>query len=165
MAEDKGPSLGRQFANGLWDDNPVLVQLLGMCPTLAVSNSVENALVMGAAATFVLLCSNIITSALRAVIRPHIRILVFTISIAGFVTVADLFLQAFLFEASKKLGAFVPLIIVNCIIIGRAEMCAIRSGVVRSIVDALGMGVGFTLALGVLGVVREVLGSDRKSVV
>ena len=159
MAKDSGPSLGRQFTNGLWDDNPVLVQLLGMCPTLAVSNTLENAVVMGAAATFVVLCSNIVASTLRHLIKPHLRILVFTISIAGFVTIADLFLQAYLYEVSKKLGAFVPLIIVNCMIIGRAEVCAIRSKPTRAIADALGIGIGFTLALSILGLIREVLGS------
>jgi len=159
MNDDNGPGAVKQFRAGLWQDNPVLVQLLGMCPTLAVTNTLENSLVMGAAATFVLICSNLVTSTLRSLIKPHLRILVFTISIAGFVTIADLFLQAYMFEVSKKLGAFVPLIIVNCMIIGRAEVCAIRSNPILSLFDALGIGLGFTFALCILGTIREVLGS------
>lgn len=149
----------QQFKDGVFGNNPVLVQLLGMCPTLAVTNSLENALVMGAAATFVVVMSNLITSLLRNLIRPHVRILIFTLTIATFVTVADLFLKAYVYEVSQKLGAFVPLIIVNCMIICRAEVVAIKSGVGRSLADALGIGVGFTMALAILGVVREILGS------
>lgn len=150
---------GKQFAAGVWSDNPVLVQLLAMCPTLAVTNTLENSLVMGAAATFVVICSNLITSTLRSVIRPHVRILIFTLTIAAFVTIADLFLQAHMYEVSKKLGAFVPLIIVNCMIICRAEVCAIKSNPLRAFADACGIGLGFTIALSILGVVREVLGA------
>lgn len=149
----------QQFKSGILDNNPVLVQLLGMCPTLAVTNSLENALVMGAAATFVVVMSNLITSLLRNLIKPHVRILIFTLTIATFVTIADLFLKANVYEVSKKLGAFVPLIIVNCMIICRAEVVAIKSGVGRSLADALGIGVGFTFALAILGVIREILGS------
>ncbi len=159
MADGNGNSAAAQFKAGLWSDNPVLVQLLGMCPTLAITNSVENALVMGAAATFVVICSNLVTSLLRSLIRPHVRILIFTLTIATFVTIADRFLAANLFEVSKKLGAFVPLIIVNCIIICRAEVCAIKSGLFKSFCDACGIGIGFTIALTILGVVRELLGS------
>jgi len=150
---------GQRFKAGFWADNPTLVQVLGMCPTLAVSNSLENALVMGMAVTFVLLGSNLITSLLRNLLRPHLRILIFTLTIAGFVTIADLFLQAHLPAASKKLGPFVPLIIVNCIIIARCEVCASRSSVRAALADAVGQGLGFTIALSILGVVREVLGS------
>jgi electron transport complex protein RnfE len=158
MPDGNGSHLG-QFKAGVLDNNPVLVQLLGMCPTLAVSNTLENALVMGAAATFVVVMSNLITSLLRSLIQPHVRILIFTLTIATFVTIADLFLKAYMFDVSQKLGPFVPLIIVNCMIICRAEVVAIKSGVLRSLADAFGIGVGFTLALSILGVVREVLGS------
>jgi electron transport complex protein RnfE len=122
-------SAGRQFKSGILDNNPVLVQLLGMCPTLAVTNSLENALVMGAAATFVVVMSNLITSLLRNLIKPHVRILIFTLTIATFVTIADLVLKAYMYDVSKQLGAFIPLIIVNCMIICRAEVVAIKSGV------------------------------------
>lgn len=149
----------QQFKSGILDNNPVLVQLLGMCPTLAVSNSVENALVMGAAVIFVLTMSNLITSTLRNLIRPHVRILIFTLTIATFVTIADLTLKAYVYEVSQKLGPFVPLIIVNCIIICRAEVVAIKSSVLRSLADAWGCGIGFTIALCILGAVRELLGS------
>ncbi|UCG33793.1 MAG: electron transport complex subunit RsxE [Phycisphaerales bacterium] len=148
-----------QFKDGVLGNNPVLVQLLGMCPTLAVTNSLENALVMGMAATFVVVMSNLITSTLRNLIKPHVRILIFTLTIATFVTIADLTLKAYIFEVSKKLGAFVPLIIVNCMIICRAEVVAIKKGVAKSLADAFGIGIGFTLALSILGVVREILGS------
>ena len=158
MADENGSNL-QQFKEGVLSNNPVLVQLLGMCPTLAVTNSLENALVMGMAATFVVLMSNLITSLLRNLIKPHVRILIFTLTIATFVTIADLTLKAYMFEVSKKLGAFVPLIIVNCMIICRAEVVAIKSGVWRSLADALGIGLGFTLALAILGVIREVMGS------
>jgi electron transport complex protein RnfE len=152
-------SSSAQFKAGLWSDNPVLVQLLGMCPALAVTNTLENSLVMGAAATFVVVCSNLITSLLRSVIRPHVRILIFTLTIATFVTVADFTLKAYMYDVSKKLGAYVPLIIVNCMIICRAEVCAIKHHPIRALADALGIGVGFTIALSILGVVREILGS------
>jgi electron transport complex protein RnfE len=158
MADENGSNL-QQFKEGVLDNNPVLVQLLGMCPTLAVSNTLENALVMGMAATFVVVMSNLIVSALRNLIRPHVRILIFTLTIATFVTIADLTLKAYMFEVSRKLGAFVPLIIVNCMIICRAEVVAIKNGVWRSLADAFGIGLGFTLALCILGVVREILGS------
>jgi electron transport complex protein RnfE len=158
MAEQNGSNL-EQFKAGILSNNPVLVQLLGMCPTLAVTNSLENAIVMGAAATFVVVMSSLITSLLRHLIKPHVRILIFTLTIATFVTLADLFLKAYVFEVSRKLGAFVPLIIVNCMIICRAEVVAIKSGVGRSLADAFGIGLGFTLALSMLGCVREILGS------
>jgi len=158
MPDDNGSHLA-QFKAGILENNPVLVQLLGMCPTLAVSNTLENALVMGAAATFVVVMSNLVTSVLRHQIKPHVRILIFTLTIATFVTIADLFLKAYMFDVSKKLGPFVPLIIVNCIIICRAEVVAIKSSVFRSLADAFGIGIGFTMALSILGIVREVLGS------
>jgi electron transport complex protein RnfE len=158
MADSPGSNL-RQFTDGIVANNPTLVQLLGMCPTLAVTNSVENGLVMGAAVIFVLVMSNLVTSLLRNLIQPHVRILIFTLTIATFVTIADLALKAYVFEVSKKLGPFVPLIIVNCIIIARAEVVAAKSGPLRSLMDALGCGIGFTLALCTLGVIRELLGA------
>ncbi len=158
MAEDNGSDF-RQFQDGVIGNNPVLVQLLGMCPTLAVTNTLENALVMGAAATFVLVMSNLVTSLLRHQIKPHVRILIFTLTIATFVTIADLVLKANMYEVSKKLGPFVPLIIVNCIIICRAEVVAIKNGLARSLADAFGIGLGFTAALSILGAIREILGS------
>ncbi len=152
-------SLGRQFSNGLWVENPVLVQLIGMCPTLAITNSVANALTMGLATTFVLVCSNVVVSILRSQLQPHLRILVYMLTIATFVTIADYTLQAYMFSMSQALGPYVPLIIVNCLILSRAEICASKKGVVRSFVDGVGMGVGFTIALLILGVIRELLGS------
>jgi electron transport complex protein RnfE len=163
MAEQNQSNL-QQFTDGILGNNPVLVQLLGMCPTLAVTNSLENALVMGAAVTFVLLSSNLITSLLRNQIQPHVRILIFTLTIATFVTIADLVLKAHMYDVSKKLGPFVPLIIVNCIIICRAEVVAIRSNLAKSLADAIGIGIGFTAALSILGIVRELLGSGTLTI-
>ena len=132
MTGENDNGAAAQFKAGLWSDNPVLVQLLGMCPTLAITNSVENALVMGAAATFVVVCSNLITSLLRPLIRPHVRILIFTLTIATFVTIADRFLAAYMYTMSKELGPYVPLIIVNCVIICRCEVCASKQGVLTA---------------------------------
>jgi electron transport complex protein RnfE len=148
-----------EFIKGIWKENPVLRLLLGLCPVLAVTTSVENGLGMGAAATFVLVCSNIVVSMLRKVIPPRMRIPCFIVIIAAFVTIVDLVLQGFFFELSKSLGVFVPLIVVNCIILGRAEAFASKKGVFISIIDGLGMGLGFTLALVMIGVVRELLGN------
>lgn len=142
---------------GLWRENPTLRLLLGMCPTLAVTAAVKPAFTMGCCVIFVLLCSNIIVSLMRNLLKPHLRILMFTLTIATFVTIADLFLKAFQPEMSETLGPYVPLIIVNCIIICRAEACASKNGVIISIIDALGMGIGFTVTLCVLASVRELL--------
>ncbi len=142
---------------GLWRENPVFRLLLGMCPTLAVTAAVKPALTMGLSVIFVLFCSNIVVSLMRNLLKPHLRILMFTLTIATFVTIADLFLKAFQPEMSETLGPYVPLIIVNCIIICRAEACASKNGLVVSTIDALGMGVGFTLALCVLAALREIL--------
>ena len=142
---------------GLWRENPVFRLLLGMCPTLAVTAAVKPALTMGLSVIFVLLCSNIVVSLMRNFLKPHLRILMFTLTIATFVTIADLFLKAFQPEMSETLGPYVPLIIVNCIIICRAEACASKNGLVVSVIDALGMGVGFTLTLCVLAGIRELL--------
>jgi len=140
---------------GLWRENPVLRLLLGMCPTLAVTAAVKPALTMGCCVIFVLICSNVIVSLMRNMLKPHLRILMFTLTIATFVTVADLFLKAYVPAMSETLGPYVPLIIVNCIIICRAEACASKNGLVVSVVDAVAMGAGFTAALCVLASIRE----------
>ncbi len=149
--------LGQTFARGLWKENPVLRLLLGMCPTLAVTAAVRPALTMGLCVIFVLICSNIVVSLMRNLLKPHLRILMFTLTIATFVTIADLFLKAFQPLMSEILGPYVPLIIVNCIIIGRAEACASKNDLMVSIIDALGMGIGFTATLCVLAAIRELL--------
>ncbi len=152
-------TLSKQFTNGLWEENSAFVQLLGMCPTLAITNSVANALTMGIATTFVLVGSNVVISLLRGQLKPHLRILVYMLTIATFVTVADYALQAYMFNMSQSLGPYVPLIIVNCLILSRAEICASKNGPGRSFLDGLGMGIGFTIALTILGIIRETLGA------
>ena len=149
-------SLAR-FINGILPENPVLRLVLGICPALAVTASVKGAITMGLAATFVLFCSNFFVSLLKKFLQPHLRILVFTIIIATFVTIVDMFLKAFMYDMSRTLGPYIPLIIVNCIIIARAEACASKSRLLPSLADALGMGLGFTLALCSLASVREIL--------
>ena len=149
--------LSQTFMAGIWKENPVFRLLLGMCPTLAVTAAVRPALTMGLSVIFVLICSNIVVSLMRNLLKPHLRILMFTLTISTFVTITDLFLKAFFPEMSETLGPYVPLIIVNCIIICRAEACASKNGLVVSTIDALGMGVGFTLTLCVLAAVREIL--------
>ncbi|UCC97493.1 MAG: electron transport complex subunit RsxE [Phycisphaerales bacterium] len=157
-SSDARPALYSQtLLAGLWRENPILRLLLGMCPTLAVTAAVKPAFTMGCCVIFVLLCSNIIVSLMRNLLKPHLRILMFTLTIATFVTIADLFLKAFQPEMSETLGPYVPLIIVNCIIICRAEACASKNGLIVSIIDAFGMGVGFTVTLCVLASVRELL--------
>ena len=146
---------------GLWRENPVFRLLLGMCPTLAVTAAVKPALTMGCCVIFVLVCSNIVVSLMRNLLRPHLRILMFTLTIATFVTIADLFLKAFQPEMSAALGPYVPLIIVNCIIICRAEACASKNGLAISVIDGVGMGMGFTLALCALAGVRELLSTGK----
>ena len=146
---------------GLWRENPVFRLLLGMCPTLAVTAAVKPALTMGCCVIFVLVCSNIMVSLMRDLLKPHLRILMFTLTISTFVTIADLFLKAFQPKMSEALGPYVPLIIVNCIIICRAEACASKHPVLLSIIDALGMGAGFTLTLCVLASVRELLATGK----
>jgi len=146
---------------GLWRENPVFRLLLGMCPTLAVTAAVKPALTMGCCVIFVLVCSNIIVSLMRNLLKPHLRILMFTLTISTFVTIADLFLKAFVPDMSETLGPYVPLIIVNCIIIGRAEACASKNRLAVSVIDAVGMGVGFTLTLCVLAGVRELLSTGK----
>ena len=147
------------FTKGIIRENPVLVLVLGTCPTLATSTNVTSALGMGAAATVVLLCSNIVISALRKVIPDKVRIPCYIVLIAGFVTMVQMLVKAFAPALDQSLGIYLPLIVVNCIILGRAEMFANKNKVLDSAVDALGMGAGFTLALGLMATIREVFGS------
>jgi electron transport complex protein RnfE len=147
------------FIKGLWRENPVFVQVLGMCPTLAVTNSGTNALAMGLATAFVLVLSNALISMLRHFIPPQVRIATFILIIATFVTVVEYLIQAINLELHRALGAFISLIVVNCVILGRAEAFASKHSVTRSLLDGLGMGLGFTFALLCLGSVREILGS------
>jgi electron transport complex protein RnfE len=156
-SETRAGIYGDTFLAGLWRENPVFRLLLGMCPTLAVTAAVKPAFTMGCCVIFVLVCSNIIVSLMRNLLKPHLRILMFTLTISTFVTIADLFLKAYVPRMSEMLGPYVPLIIVNCIIICRAEACASKNTLVVSIIDAIGMGIGFTLTLCVLAGVRELL--------
>ncbi|MFC1714318.1 electron transport complex subunit RsxE [Candidatus Poribacteria bacterium] len=152
-------SLWQEFNKGIIKENPVLRLVLGMCPTLAVTTAAINGVAMGCAVIFVLLGSNIVISLIRKVTPSKVRIPVFIVVIASFVTTVDLLMAGFFFELHKILGIFIPLIVVNCIILGRAEAFASKNSVFRSILDALGMGIGFTLALTVLGSIREILGN------
>ncbi|TWU66955.1 MULTISPECIES: electron transport complex subunit RsxE [Crateriforma] len=147
------------FWDGVWKRNPVFVQVLGMCPVLAVTNTAMNALAMGLATSFVLLMSNIVVSLIRGIVPKQIRIVTFILVIATFVTIVDYVIQAISLDLHKTLGAFISLIVVNCLILGRAEAFASKNGTFRSVLDALGMGIGFTLALLCLGGVREILGA------
>ena len=146
---------------GIYRENPVFRLALGLCPALAVSTSVENALGMGAAATFVLLGSNIVISLLRKMVPAKVRIPCFIVVIASFVTIVELVMGAYLPELTKSLGIFLPLIVVNCIILGRAEAFASKHGLWLSILDAIGMGVGFTFAIVLIGAIREILGDGK----
>ncbi len=148
-----------EFIKGLWEENPVFVQVLGMCPVLAVSNTARNALAMGLATLFVLVMSNTVISTLRRFIPKQVRIATYILVIATFVTVVDYVIQAISLDLHKALGAFIALIVVNCLILGRAEAFASKNTVGRSILDGLGMGAGFTFALLCLGAVREILGN------
>ena len=152
-------SFGKNLKEGLFTNNPVLVQLIGMCPTLATTTSVINGVGMGLSATAVLICSNIVISLLRKFIPNKVRIAAYITVIAGFVTMIDLLLQAFIPSLSASLGLFIPLIVVNCIILGRAEAFASKNSVGASAVDGLVMGLGFTFALVIMSVVRELLGA------
>lgn len=158
MAND-GPTPLERFIQGIIPENPVYRQLLGMCPTLAVTNGMKAAMTMSAAVMFVMVCANIITSLIRNLLRPHLRILVFTLTIAAFVTIADRLLAAFMYDMSKELGPYIPLIIVNCIIICRCEVCASKQSVLTAAADAVGQSIGFTLALASIAIVREILGT------
>ena len=149
----------QNFTKGFFRENPILVQVLGMCPTLATTSSAINGLGMGLATTFVLLGSNIVISALAGVIPDKVRIPAFIVVIATFVTLVDLLMQAYVPSLYESLGIFIPLIVVNCIVLGRAESYASKNSILSSLVDGLGMGLGFTMALGILGSIREILGS------
>jgi Na+-translocating ferredoxin:NAD+ oxidoreductase subunit E len=152
-------SLGGEFGKGIWRENAVFKLLLGLCPALAVTTSAINGLGMGLATTFVLLCSNMVVSLLRKVIPAKVRIPAFIVIIASFVTVVQLVMEAWVYDLYKALGIFIPLIVVNCLILGRAEAFASKRPLTMAVVDGAGMGLGFTLALGVLGAVRELLGA------
>ena len=149
----------QNFLKGIIKDNPVFVMLLGMCPTLGVTSSAFNGLGMGIATLFVLLMSNIVVSLVKSQIPSKVRIPAFIIIIASFVTIVEMVLEAFIPFLYEQLGIFIPLIVVNCLILGRAEAYASKNNLIPSIIDALGMGIGFTIALTILGGVREILGS------
>ncbi len=149
----------KQFNEGLLTKNPVTVQLLGMCSTLAITTSLFNGIGMGLAVTIITICSNVLISALRKFIPNQIRIAAYITIIAGFVTVVDLLLQAFIPALSESLGVFIPLIVVNCMVLGRAEAFASKNGVLASAVDGLCQGIGYTVALVIVCVIRELLGS------
>ena len=151
-------SIVKEFAKGLWKENPVLVLALGMCPTLATSSNAANAVAMGLATTFVLMCSNAVISVIRNIVPGKIRIPCYIVIIATFVTVVELLMKAYAPVAIyQALGIFLPLIVVNCIVLGRAEAFASKNGILLSLADGLGMGLGFTIALTVVGIIREFL--------
>ncbi len=152
-------SLVQEFTKGLWKEIPPFRLVLGLCPTLALTKTVENGIGMGAALTFVLVCSNILVSVCRKLIPGKVRIAAFIIIIATFVTIVELAMQKFAYPLFLKLGIFIPLIVVNCILLGRAEAFAYKNGVIPSIFDGLGMGIGFTLSLSALGAIREIFGT------
>lgn len=151
-------SMGQEFVKGLWDQNPILRQLLGMCPVLAVTSKLENGIGMALATTFVLVSSSFIISLVRKAIPTQVRIAAFIVVIATFVTIVDLLMSAFAPALAESLGMFIPLIVVNCLILGRQEAFASKNTPIRAVVDALGMGFGFVIALSMLSAVRELLG-------
>ena len=155
----KNPSKLKILTNGILNENPVLRLVLGTCPTLAVTTMASNGIGMGLAATFVLLCSNIVISALRKIIPDQVRIPCYITVIAGFVSVVQMLVKAFVPALDSALGVYLPLIVVNCIILGRAEMFASKDGVIDSALDGIGMGIGFTITLTIMGSIREILGS------
>ena len=159
MSEKNNIGFLAQLKSGIIDNNPTLVQLLGMCPTLAVTTSVSNAIGMGLAATAVLICSNIFISLLRRFIPSQVRIAAFVVIISGFVTAVELLIKAFFFDLYGSLGLFIPLIVVNCIILARAEAFASKNKVLPSAIDGIAMGLGFTFALIIIATVREILGA------
>jgi len=158
MARKKN-TLAYEVIKGIWDENPVTISLLGLCPTLAVTNSAMNGLAMSLATGFVLICSSVIISLLRKVIPPQVRIAGYIVIIATFVTIADRYLAAFFPDISKALGPYVPLIVVNCIILGRQEAFSSKNNPGRAVLDSLGMMIGFLFVLIILGGIREILGS------
>ena len=155
----KEVTLLKEFSKGVWKNNPIFIQVLGMCPTLAVTVSAINGIAMALATTFVLLFSSIIISSIRKIIPAQVRIASYILIIATFVTIVDLIMKAQFPELSKSLGPYIPLIVVNCIILGRQEAFSSKNGIIRSALDALGMGTGFLVALLLLGSIREILGN------
>jgi Na+-translocating ferredoxin:NAD+ oxidoreductase subunit E len=147
------------LTRGVWRENPVLVQMLGLCPTLAVTNAVENSLAMGLASSFVLICSSILVSSIRRYVPTQVRISTYILIIATFVTLADMLLEAIVPDVHRALGAYIALIVVNCMILGRQEAFASKQSIGRSVLDAAGTGAGFTLALVLMGAPRELLGN------
>ncbi|MEA2102664.1 MAG: electron transport complex subunit E [Thermodesulfobacteriota bacterium] len=152
-------SFNKELIKGIWKENPIFVLVLGMCPALAVTTSAINGLGMGLATAFVLLCSNIVVSMVRSIVPERVRIPTYIVIIASFVTVVDLSMSAYFRQLHHALGLFIPLIVVNCLILGRAEAFASKNSILMSIADALGMGGGFTLGLVILGSIREILGN------
>nr|WP_320013760.1 electron transport complex subunit RsxE [uncultured Desulfobacter sp.] len=153
------PTALERFVQGILPENPVYRQLLGLCPTLAVTNGMKPALTMAVSVAFVLVCANVVISLIRNLLKPHLRIVIFTLTIATFVTVADRVLAAYMFQMSKTLGPYIPLIIVNCLIICRCEVCASKQNVITAAADGLGQAIGFGLALASIAAVREILGT------
>lgn len=152
-------SIGQEFSKGLWNENPIFRQLLGMCPTLAVTTAVINGFAMGLATSFVLVLSSIVVASIKKIVPRQVRIASYIVIIASFVTIADRFMAAFFPPISKALGPYVPLIVVNCIILGRQEAFSSKNSPARAFIDALGMSSGFVLALLILSAIREVLGA------
>jgi len=153
------PTALERFVQGILPENPVFRQLLGLCPTLAVTNGMKSALTMAVSVAFVLVCANVVISLIRNLLKPHLRIVVFTLTIATFVTVADRLLAAYMFQMSKTLGPYIPLIIVNCLIICRCEVCGSKQNPFIAAADGLGQALGFGLALASIAAVREILGT------
>ena len=157
-------SLVKEFTKGLWTELPPFRLVLGLCPVLAVTKSVENGIGMGVATTFVLVCSNLLVSLLRNIIPAKVRIACFIVIIATFVTIVELLMQAYAYPLFLKLGIFIPLIVVNCVVLGRSEAFASKNGPIMSVADGLGIGIGFTLSLASLGAVREFLGNGTLTI-
>ena len=157
-------SIVQEFTKGLWNEIPPYRLVLGICPTLAVTKTVEAGLGMGVAVIFVLVGSNILVSALRKIIPPKVRIACFIVLVATFVTIVELVMQAYTYELFLKLGIFIPLIVVNCIPLGRAEAFAYKNGIFASMADGLGLGIGYTLSLSTLGAVRELIGTGKLTI-
>ena len=155
----KGSTASEDFFRGIWKENPTLVMLLGMCPTMAITNNVRNSLAMGVTTAFVLILSSIVVSSIRKVVRSEVRVATFILIIATFVQLADILTEAVIPDAHKALGAFIPLIIGNCLLLGRQEAFSSRNGVWRSALDGTGMSIGFTLGLCMVGTIREIFGS------
>ncbi|MFW5988865.1 MAG: electron transport complex subunit RsxE [Desulfosudaceae bacterium] len=157
MADSPTPM--ERFIQGIIPENPVYRQLLGLCPVLAVTGNMKAAMTMAGAVMFVLFCANVVVSLIRGLLKPHLRIVIFTLTIATFVTIVDRFLAAYMYSMSKTLGPYIPLIIVNCLIICRCEVCGSKQKVVTAGADAIGQSIGFALALASIAAVREILGS------